>query len=333
MFYNRMQTPVCLLIILLIFKYPKGKFMDLRQFTKNRMYKNVLGFLNANAAAWSAFERLVTQIALFARLNTTLDGFISQQAQTSKGYTGNKNSIMAALIANTVNTARKALVYAVDQNNDVLTALFSVQASDLSLLPQNAALANIENIYDGLRPIAAALVAYNVSDEDIALINRGITAFKAAQPGTGNARAIRKAGTEGIKTTMASIDGCLRLMDNLIIHGIDNAELVNEYRNNRKLDPVGMRHTGIIATIDNSVTGDAINDAKMEIAALHKTAASNLRGVAEIIKMKPGLYEVVFSATGFAPQTLILKIDRGVKLEVNVNLVQAVQEMGIVKAA
>jgi hypothetical protein len=307
--------------------------MTLSQIAKNRMYKNVLGFLNTNASAWAGFTRLVTQIAQFTGLNTTLDGFIEQQAQTSKGYTGNKNSILAALIAGTVATARKALVYAVDQNNDVLVQLFSIEKTGLSILSQNVALAHIQNIYDAVSPLATALQPYNVSAADITLINHGITAFKAAQPGTGNARALRKAGTQGIKDTIVSIDASLGIMDDLIIHGISNAGLVAAYRNNRKLDPVGVRHTGVIATITDAVTGAPVANVKMEIAALGKSATSNLQGVAEIISMKPGLYEVAFTTRGFASQTLVLKIDRGMKLEVSISLAQSVQEMGVVKAA
>ena len=270
---------------------------------------------------------------MFGKENTVLDGFIDQQAGSSKGYTGDKNSILAALIANTVKAARKALVYAIDQSNEVLAELFSVQKSELGDLPQGIALAKIQNIYDAINPLAESLAPYNVSPEDIELINRGIAAFKTAQPGTGNARALKKAGTQGIKSTMQSIDAGLAVLDDLIIHGIANATLVNEYRNNRKLDVVGVRHTGIIAMIDDAVTGASVAGVKMEIAALNKSAISSLVGIAEIIKMKPGLYEVSFTAQGFVPQKLVLKIDRGVKLEVSVNLAQSVQEMGIVKAA
>ena len=92
-----MQIPVCLLFII---QYSKSKTMTLLQISKNRMYKNVLGFLTANRAAFAAFARLVSQAAVFGKENTVLDGFIDQQAGSSKGYTGDKNSILAALIAN-----------------------------------------------------------------------------------------------------------------------------------------------------------------------------------------------------------------------------------------
>ncbi|HVX26973.1 MAG TPA: hypothetical protein VHB70_11565 [Parafilimonas sp.] len=306
--------------------------MTFRQIAKNRMYKKVLAFLNANAAAWAAFSRLVTQITTFTNANTTLDGFIEQQAQPSSGFTDNKNNILISLVADTVKTARKAMVYAIDQNDAVLETLFSVQVSDFFSTPQDAALAKIQNIYDGISPLAADLLSYNVSAGDITAIGDGITDFKAAEPGSGNARAARKAATKGIAVTMASIDAMLAVMDDLIIHGIADTNLVHEYRNNRKLHITGIRHTGIIATID-AANGVAIADAAMVIAALNKSAVSNLLGVAEIIKMKAGMYEVSFSAQGFASQTMILKVGRGELLEVSVNLVPVVQEMGLAKVA
>ena len=307
--------------------------MTLKQVSKNRMYKNVLGFLIKNSDVWKTFARLGSQVKLFGSQNSELDKYINQQTQTSKGYTGDKKAILASLIFNTVTAARKALVYAIDQNNEVLTQLFSVQSSDIARLPMNVALSAIQNIYDAMNPLADALESYNVSTDDLAAIDQGIVAFKEAQPGTGNARASRKAGTKGIKTTITSIDFTLGVMDDLIIHGVANPELVNEYRNNRKIDTLGVHHTGIVATINDAVSGAPVAGVKMEIAALGKSATSNLEGVAEIIKMKPGLYEVTFSAKGFVAQTLVLKIDRGVKLQASVNLAQSVQEMGLVKAA
>jgi hypothetical protein len=307
--------------------------MNLIQISKNRMYKNVLGFFSANSAALASFTRLAKQIKLFTVQNATLNKFIEQQAQTSRGYTGDKNSILAALVANTVNTARKALVYAIDQSNEVLKEILSVQKTDFTRLPQDAALAKIQNIYDAVSPLADALLLYNVSAEDIAAISDGIDNFKAAQPGTGNSRASRKAGTQGIKTTMAVIDASLRVLDDLIIHGITDGALVSEYRNNRKTDVVGTRHTGIIATTNNAMSGAKLPGVKMEVAALNKSAISNLLGVAEIITMKPGLYQVAFSAEGFVSQTQVLKIKRGNTLEVSVNLAQLVQEMELVKVA
>lgn len=306
--------------------------MTLKQIAKNHMYKKVLGFLTANASAWTAFLRLVDEITAFTNANTVLNGFIDQQAKSGKGFTGTKNIILNKLIANTVKTGRKALVYAIDQNDDVLKTLFSVQVSDLKGLTQDAALAKIQNMYDSISSLASELLSYNVTAADITAIGNGITDFKAAEPGSGNARAAIKAATKGIAVIITAMDASLAVMDDLIIHGIANATLVNEYRNNRKVHAVDVRYTGIIATID-AANGIAIADATMIIAALNKTAVSNLLGVAEIIKMKPGLYEVAFSAEGYVSQTMILKIAQGKQLEVSINLVPLVQEIGLAKVA
>src|SRR5437762_1107489 len=101
--------------------------MTLRQLAKNRMFKNVLEFLAASMAAFTGFTRLLNEITKLNALNVTLEKHIQEQAQETSGVTGGKNTTMDDLIALTVKASRKAFVYAKDEEDEELMAIFDVQ--------------------------------------------------------------------------------------------------------------------------------------------------------------------------------------------------------------
>ena len=98
--------------------------MDKEQNQKNNMYKKVLAFFVDNAAKFAGFKRLVTEIKKFGDLNGVLDDFIKKQLLSSVGLSGEKANAFISTVVLTVRTARKALVYAKDQKDEVLKALF-----------------------------------------------------------------------------------------------------------------------------------------------------------------------------------------------------------------
>ena len=285
--------------------------MDLKQTAKNNMYKAVLGFLNNYSKEIGGFKRAATEAATFASLNATLDGYINQQAGKSSGVTGQKDALFKNMVILTVKASRKALVYAVDTNDGVLQALFNVQESDLYNMPQSKALAEAENISGALQNLSGQLDDYRVTADNITAIGAAITAYEAASGTPQNTKAAIEAGTKGIEATMPLIDKSLHLLDDLIVHGMDDdPDLVNTYRTVRRIIETGTRHTGLVATI-NDTGGKGIEGATMLVQELKKHALSDILGVADIESMKPGMYHVIFSADGYATQTQVLKIEQG----------------------
>ncbi len=296
--------------------------MDLKQTAKNNMYKAVLGFLLNFITAINAFKRAAAEAAKFTGLNKTLDGYIAQQQGSTTGNTGQKDTLFKNMVALTVKASRKTLVYAIDQEDENLQALFNVQESDFIKMPGQTALAKIDNIYSGLQKLSGQLDDYRVTADDITAIGDGITAYEAAAGTPQNTKAAIEAGTKGIEATMPLIDKCLHILDDLIVHGMDDdADLVNTYRKVRRIIETGTRHTGLIATI-NDAAGKGIEGAQMLVQELNKHALSDILGVADIESMKPGMYHVIFSADGYASQTQILKIEQGKTLTEVVVLVK-----------
>jgi hypothetical protein len=297
--------------------------MTLLQTAKNNMYKAVKAFLESKAAAFNGFKRAQTEIAAFNKQNKALDDYINEQAGSSKGMTSQKNTLLENLVQLTLKSSRKALVYAIDQDDDVLQQLFNVQVHDLVKSSVTKTLAAVQNIYAALQPLSGQLDEYRVTADDITAIGNAVDAFKAAEGTPEIAQAFAEAGTKGIEATMPLMDKNLHLLDDLIIHGMDeDPDLIREYRKVRRVKETGSRHTGLIATINDAASGKGIEGATMLVQDLNKKATSDILGVADIESIKPGMYHIIFTADGYAPQTQILKIEQGKTLDEEVRMVK-----------
>ncbi len=283
------------------------------QNAKNKMYKSVLSFLTVSLAVFAGFKRLLTEITNFTDLNGDLDGFITQQGQVITGITEGKLSVFDTLVANTVAASRKALVYAKDQGDDAMQATLDVRVDDFEKATETNAVTRIQNIYTILNDNAVALADYMVSADDIAAIGTGLTTYATQKPLPSNAVSARVGARKSLVETMAAIDESLVIIDDLLEHTYmeSNYELVETYLSNRVIDNDGVHHSGIRATMTDSVTGAGLEGGVMAIEALEKTGVADINGMAEIIKMKPGTYHVAFSAVGYVTQTLLLTIEKG----------------------
>lgn len=296
--------------------------MTLKQTAKNNMYKAVLSFFITFKTVFASYVRAAAEIAKFTANNEKLNGYINQQAGTSKGATDTKNNAFTNMVELIIKACRKALVYAIDNNNDELRQLFDVQEHDFDVSGTKA-LSKAENIFEALEPLSGELDDYRVTAKNITDIGKAIGDYQATTGTPENAQAASEAGTKGIEATMPLMDANLSILDDLIVHGIDDVDVVNAYREVRKTKVVGTRHTGLMATI-NDAAGKPIEGAEVLVQELKKHVLSDILGVADIESMKPGMYHVIISAPGYATQTQILKIEQGKTLEETVVMVKEV---------
>jgi hypothetical protein len=94
--------------------------------------------------------------------------------------------------------------------------------------------------------------------------------------------------------------------------------MVNEYLINRSIDKLPTRHSGIHAVISDAATGKALQGAVLSIAG--KTTTSDINGLAEIVKIKTGTYNITVTLTGYATQTLKVEIVRGKIQEMEIKM-------------
>ena len=279
------------------------------------MYNKLLVFFANvdNAAVWAAFARLVTEIAKFVGKNADLDQSIQQQNQQTKGITTDKDNKFTDLVTLIVKYARKARIWALDNNNADLEKVFDIQKDDYTKIAEDLAFNEIINVRDALNANIGSLGAYNVIAANITQIDAAITAYNDAEGTPGAAKGKKEVGTKGIEIMMSKIDTCLENIDDLLVHEYfdTNRELVEEYKKDRKIETVGVHHTHIIAHITYADgTGNA-QGVLMKVVELNKKATSDIDGIAESPNFKAGTWHIEFSGSNIQTKSIIQKVKRG----------------------
>lgn len=296
--------------------------MNHRQSEKNGMYKKMLIFFAdpVNAAVWATFTRLVTEINNFVSLNNSLTNYLQQQHADIKGVTQTKNDAFMAMVNIIVNKAAKAYVWAVDTSDANLMQIFDVQKSDFLGTSETKAYNQIKNIRDALSANVASMSSVQLTEADVADVNAAITAYQNTIGTTGAAQTHKTEGTKGIDSVMVPIDKSLALIDKLIVssYTATKPDMVKEYLANRVLDKLPTRHSGLSIHITDAETGADLEGAILAVNG--KTATSDVDGMAEIIKIMPGTYNMGITFASYATQTTKIVIEKGKLTELDVKM-------------
>ena len=299
--------------------------MNHRQIEKNGMYKKMLIFFAdpINSAVWATFARLVTEIANFVSLNNSLSNYLQQHQADIKGVTQTKNDAFMAMVNIIVNKAAKAYVWATDTANANLMQIFDVQKSNFLSISETKAYNQIKNIRDALNDNIDWMESVQLTEDDVATVNDAITAYQNTIGTTGAAQTHKTEGTKGIDAVMIPIDKSLALIDKLIVssYAASQPDIVNEYLANRALDKLPTHHSGISINITDAETGADLEGAILAVNG--KTATSDIDGIAEIIKIMPGTYNMSVSLASYATQILKTVIEKGKVIELDVKMTKA----------
>ena len=299
--------------------------MNHRQIEKNGMYKKMLIFFAnpINSAVWATFARLATEIDNFVSLNNSLSNYLQQHQADIKGVTQTKNDAFMAMVNIIVNKAAKAYVWATDTANANLMQIFDVQKSNFLSISETKAYNQIKNIRDALNDNIDWMESVQLTEDDVATVNDAITAYQNTIGTTGAAQTHKTEGTKGIDAVMIPIDKSLALIDKLIVssYAASQPDIVNEYLANRALDKLPTHHSGISINITDAETGADLEGAILAVNG--KTATSDIDGIAEIIKIMPGTYNMSVSLASYATQILKTVIEKGKVTELDVKMIKA----------
>jgi hypothetical protein len=298
--------------------------MDHHQIEKNDMYKKMLIFFanSVNSAVWTTFARLVTEITNFVSLNNSLSNYLQQHQADIKGVTQTKNDAFMAMINIIVNKAAKAYVWAVDTANANLMQIFDVQKSDFINNSEIRAYNQIKNIRDALSANIASMASVQLAAADVTAVNAAITAYQNTIGTTGAAQVHKTEGTKAIDAVMVPIDKSLAIIDKLIVssYTATKPDMVKEYLANRALDKLPTHHSGISIHLTDTETGADLEGAILAVDG--KTATSDIDGMAEIIKITPGTYNMSVTLASYATQTKKTVIEKGKVTELEVEMVK-----------
>lgn len=300
--------------------------MTNRQNAKNEMFKRMLLFFAKaeNAAIWVAFILLKDKIIAFKDLNTELDKKIATQAKSTTGITGQKAEYLKDVLDILVPAARKARVVAKDLGNLILAAALNVEYEDFEGIAEDIIKARLTNVRNALNDNIALFAGVNVLPATITDIDAAGLLFTNAIGTPGAAIDEREGATEGIAKDLDTGTEILEDIDDLLIpeYKTSHPEMVDAYRGARKINDIGIHHTGISYDVTDAAN-NPLNEVTVTIPQRDKTGTTDLLGHGSIIKVKSGLVQVIFAKAGFVTQTLTLRLERGRILNLSIKLIAA----------
>ena len=262
-------------------------------------------------AIWTGFKRITDEIANFVALNGLLANYIQLHQIDTTGLTSSKNNAFTTMVKLLVKKAQKAYVWAVDTANDNLAQIFDVQKTDFYQIPETMAYTKVKNIRDELSANIASMASVQLTADDVTALDAAIKAYESTVGTPGAAQSHKTEATEAIEELMRPMDKSLKVIDKLIdsSYADSHPDMVKEYFINRNIDRMPTHHSGISALITDAGTGDALQGAILAMNG--KTATSDIDGIAEIIKTKPGTFIANVSYTNYIPQDIKVVIKQG----------------------
>jgi hypothetical protein len=159
-----------------------------------------------------------------------------------------------------------------------------------------------------------------LSAADVTTISSAISNYEKTMGTTGAAQSYKKGGTDGLVDIIHQIDESIDIIDKLLTNEYSEShpDMVNEYWNNRTIDRIATRHSGISVHITDSKTGNDLEGAILQLNG--KSATSDIYGLAEIIKIKPGTFNatVDYNETIITLEKVVIQRGKITKMEVKV---------------
>jgi len=298
--------------------------MTNRQTSKKNMFNKMKVYFKKeeNIAVWAGFPRLVQEIDTFINLNKELDKQVRRQQQETKGITIGKDKKFMAMVKLIVKTAGKAWVWANDNNNKELEAVFDIYEADYVEEAEEVAYGKIKNVRDALHENIGSLAVVNILPAHIAAIDMAMAVFRGEQGKPGEARGEKKTGTSFIKQYLKMCNHSLEKIDALLVGEYEEShwEMVMDYKSNRSIDTVGVhKHQGISADITYE-DGSKAQWIKMRIVELEKERLSDIDGHVTTLRGKIGTYHIEFSGSEVVTQLIKATIKRATVLNLEVKM-------------
>ena len=297
--------------------------MNARQFAKATMFNEVKLCFQKHYNDFKDIAPLKEAMDSFYPEFAEIEPLYQQQKQTSGSTTKTKEQLKQTAVDEVIVLAKRARPWAKKVDNKALIELFSVAKNDFKV-EELAAVAEMNSIMQGIIANKASLVAYNIVDADMAAINTAITDFSTAIGTPLQQQNVQQIATSKIPVVIKNIDDILADADDLVEGNFAKTlpDAVQEYQKARQVASSVGQHTAVIAHIyaDDAHT-QPIAGAIISIDKLNRHDDSDIDGMAEIIKFKPGKYTLKITAAGYADKTIEFAVKSGKRVEVDVVMV------------
>ena len=284
------------------------------------MFKRVKIIFVKFLTLFSPVKPLNEEMDNFNTLEDKIEGYIQEQSDGTGSTTATKAEKKATAIKLVMQLVQKSRPWAKKTKNNDLISLLNVSDSSFSgeEIPVAAAL---QKIATGIKDHVAELAEYNVTDNDVKAALDAVTAFENTIGTPQNQKETSVLAGQNLSAAIKAIIAILDDCDDLIEGNFaqTNPNEVAEYHAARVIGKSTSRHTTLLAHVyEDAAKAKPIFNAIATITELKRHDDTDIDGLAEIVKFKPGTYHLVITAKGFTDKTILFTIKSGQHLNLDV---------------
>lgn len=231
--------------------------MTLREERKLSMYLGVEEFFDETAVVTATVPGLAAFLAQFLDEVDALQVLAAKQEEDIRGHALDKATKRATLETMTLNIGGRVAAFAVVSDNDVLLQEVNYTETELDHAPDTELVSKATIVRDRANSNIGSLDPdYGVDATMVTALSGAITAYNGVVSSPKVAIGTKKDATNELKEKFQFIDNLLKKKVDVLVGAlkITNAEYVNTYNNNRKIDNPAYRKLSMIGRIIDSVT-------------------------------------------------------------------------------
>ena len=280
-------------------------------------------YFSINSPVFNTYIPFSEEVENYNTNFTRFQSYVPNKGATGTGITTGQKDLKLKIGRAIADICEPACAYANKYNNSKLAADVCYKKSNIQRLKDGDILGIVIRIANALAPLASDtnFMKYQITSQMVTDIMTDATVFnnnigKASMIDTDS-----NIANQNINDVIKSLKENIKTFDRLINKfAATHPDFVTGYKLNAVTDNTGVHHNGFEGTVTSAAAGEPIKDARISIEGKDKMTASDLLGYYELIKLRPGDYEVSFSAEGYTSKVVMLRIARGKMTKADITL-------------
>jgi len=276
---------------------------------RHRMITMVLDFLKKNVETLNLIPALAALITALDTLYQKINAAEKMQLTDPKARTQTKEELKQKLIGQMLEIIKRVKAFAMVSNDLVLKSIVDYSSTQLDAMPQENMVVACQHILETCSPRLGEMTDYGLNEGQITAATESLSQFELSIKGPKNARDERKKGTVKLDTLFTESVELLLKIDTLMeLVGIDNADMLIDYKNLRMVDDLRGKskggksgETGLMGSVTDVETGNGLAGVSMQLNGSASAATTtDADGNYSFILAKAGTHNLKATLNGYA---------------------------------
>lgn len=279
--------------------------MNTFQRSKLSMYHSVNSFLNDNKAVWEKAPGLVSVIAIFGQLLSTLVSVAGKKARNISGVVTARDQLRIELAELAQIISGGIVALATSLKNQELKKAMNFSISKLRYAAVDDLVPICNQILEEAKKNEAQLINFNITSAMIDAFAELTDDFNQSAPSPRKAISKRRSLGDTINELMTETDDVLKnQLDRLMLPYKKTDKLFyKEFRYNRVIVDKGNRSTRITGQVTDKTTGDPLKNVLVSVEGMGFFAKTETDGSFSIKVPKTGIVRLQFELDGYLTGT------------------------------